>query len=46
MITLFNIGDLIGKYLTGIRKIYGKRSICIWLGVKALFIIPFILIAL
>jgi len=45
MITLFNVGDLIGKYLTGVRKLYGKISICILLGVKALFIIPFILIA-
>jgi len=45
MITLFNVGDLIGKYLAGVRKLYGKITICILLGIKALFIIPFILIA-
>jgi len=46
MIFLFNVGDLVGKYLASVRKLFGKKILCILLGIKALFIIPFVLIAL
>jgi len=46
MLTLFNLGDMCGKYLSNARKIYNLLSVAIIMLIRWGFFASFILIAL
>jgi len=46
MLSLFNVGDMIGKFAADLRKIYNKKSLFILTMVRFLFYVSFICIAL
>jgi len=46
MLTLFNVGDLIGKFMADFKKIYNKKVLIVLTSIRFLWFVSFICIAL